>query len=235
MTAARRAGGPRYSIIVPCHNEAHSIQGILEGARRAFPEAEVMVVDDGSTDGTAELAASVEGVRLVARRPNSGKGVALRAGIEQARGEVLVFLDGDGQDAPEDIALLLDELESAPHVSFVNGSKFLGGCEDGAISAPNYWGNRFMSGLINLLFGATVTDSQSGFRAIRRGLARSMPLTSTQYEIETEMLCKALKAGVEVREVPVVRKARAGGSTGFRRVHNGLRILKMIIRERLTR
>ena len=226
---------PRHSIIVPCHNEAHSIQGILRGARQAFPEAEVLVVDDGSTDGTAGLAEAVEGVRVVARPENGGKGIALRMGIKEARGEVLVFLDGDGQDSPEDIALLLDELMSSPHVSMVNGSKFIGGCEEGAISTPNYWGNRFMSGLINLLFKSSITDSQSGFRAIKGELARSMPLTSTQYEIETEMLCKAIKAGVDVREIPVVRKARTGGTTGFRRMHNGLRILKMIIKERFTR
>ena len=235
MTAGDRAERTRYSIIVPCHNEAHSIKGILEGARQVFPEAEVLVVDDGSTDGTAELAAAVEGVKVVRRLKNGGKGLALRLGIAEARGDVLVFLDGDGQDSPADIARLLAELESAPEVSLVNGSKFIGGCEEGAISLPNYWGNRFMSGLINLLFGAAITDSQSGFRAIKSGLARSMPLTSTQYEIETEMLCKAIRAGAEVREIPVVRKARAGGTTGFRRVHNGLRILKMIFRERISR
>ena len=230
-----RTRRPRYSIVVPCHNESHSIRGILEGAREAFPEAEVLVVDDGSTDGTAELAAAVDGVRVIRRPQNGGKGLALRLGIQEAAGDVLVFIDGDGQDSPADIHRLLEELESAPDLSLVNGSKFIGGCEEGAISLPNYWGNRFMSGLINLLFGASVSDSQSGFRAIKAGLARAMPLTSTQYEIETEMLCKAIKAGAEVREIPVVRRARAGGTTGFRRVHNGLRILRMIIRERISR
>ncbi len=226
---------PRCSVVVPCHNEAHSVQRILRGVRQAMPDAEVMVIDDGSTDGTADLAELVDGVRVVRLPQNGGKGVALRRGIAEARGEVLVFLDGDGQDAPEDIQRMLRELASGPRVAMVNGSKFIGGCEDGAISLPNYWGNRFMSALINLLFGATISDSQSGFRAFRADLARGMPLSSTQYEIETEMLCKALKSGVEVREIPVVRKARAGGTTGFRRVHNGLRILRMIIRERVTR
>lgn len=225
---------PRISVVVPCHNEAHTVQRILRGVREALPDAEVIVIDDGSTDGTAELAEQVDGVRVVRLPQNGGKGVALRRGIEEARGEVLVFLDGDGQDSPEDILRLLAELESGPRVALVNGSKFIGGCEDGAISLPNYWGNRFMSSLINLLFGASISDSQSGFRVIRADLARTMPLTSTQYEIETEMLCKALKAGEDVREIPVVRKARAGGTTGFRRVHNGLRILRMIIRERVT-
>ena len=228
---------PAYSIVVPCHNEAHSIRGILEGVRAAVPDADLLVVDDGSTDGTAGIASAVEGVTVFLRGSNGGKGLALRDAIEQARGEVLVFIDGDGQDSPEDITLLLREVESSGGggSAFVNGSKFIGGIERGAISLPNYWGNRFMSGLINLLFGARISDSQSGFRAVSRGLARSMPLSSAQYEIETEMLCKALKAGVDVREVPVTRKARAGGTTGFRRVRNGLRILGMILKERVTR
>ena len=91
-----------------------------------------------------------------------------------------------------------------------------------------------MSRLINLLFGSAVTDSQSGFRVISRDLIAQWRLDSTQYEIETEMLCKALKAGVEVKEVPVTRKARTAGRTGFRRVKNGLRILRTILKERLS-
>ena len=218
------------SVIVPCHNEVESIGPVLEGLRRAVPDAEVIVVDDGSMDGTAQEAARISGVQLLARDKNGGKGIALREGMAAATGDVLVFMDGDGQDAPEDLHLLVEQVKAGSQ--FVNGSKFIGAMEAGAISLPNYWGNRFMSGLNNLLFGSAITDSQSGFRAISRQVALGMDLSSSQYEIETEMLCRALKTGVHVAEVPVTRQARSGGTTGFRRVRNGLRVLAMILKER---
>jgi hypothetical protein len=88
--------------------------------------------------------------------------------------------------------------------------------------------------MINLLFGCRVTDSQSGLRAVSRSLVAPWTIRAAQYEIETEMLCKALKRGVRIVEVPVTRRARLSGATGFRRVRNGLRILFTILRERLT-
>ncbi len=221
------------SIIVPCHNEAGAIREVLAGIRRAVPAAEILVVDDGSDDGTADRAAEIDGVRVIRLSPNRGKGLALQAGMGAAAGRTFVFIDGDGQDDPADLPRLLREVEAGSR--FVNGSKFIGTIERGAISRPNFWGNRFMSGLIRLLFGGAVTDSQSGFRAIRRDLALSFRLRSVQYEIETEMLCQALKQGVRVTEIPVTRKARAAGATGFRRIRNGLRILWTILRERLIR
>lgn len=221
------------SIIVPCHNEAGAIREVLIGIRRAAPEAEILVVDDGSTDSTAERVAAVPDVRLIRLAPNRGKGIALQEGLAATTGEIVVFIDGDGQDDPADLPRLLAAVEAGGR--FVNGSKFIGAIEPGGISRPNFWGNRFMSGLIHLLFGGAVTDSQSGFRAIERGVLANWRLRSVQYEIETEMLCRALKNGVRVIETPVTRKARVAGATGFRRIRNGLRIVATILRERLTR
>jgi len=222
----------KYSVIIACHNEQASIARVIDGVKQFVPDAEIIAVDDGSQDGTAGVLARLEGIRTVTLPVNGGKGVALRKGIEQARGDVLVFIDGDGQDDPADLQRMIQENEKGHR--FVNGSKFIGAIEDGGISRPNYWGNRFMSGLINLFFGSTVTDSQSGFRVIDKQVVSPWRITATQYEIETEMLCKALKAKVEIFEVPVTRKARTGGRTGFRRVRNGMRILFTILRERLT-
>ncbi|MCL4236493.1 MAG: glycosyltransferase family 2 protein [Deltaproteobacteria bacterium] len=221
----------RYTILIPCHNEAGSLRAVLERLRADFPGDECLVVDDGSTDGTLDVAASVSGVRVHRLEPNRGKGVALRTGFSLAHGDAILMIDGDGQDDPAEMRLLAAEIERG--ADFANGSKFIGTLVPGAISTPNYFGNRFMSGFINLLFRARVSDSQSGFRAVRAELIRTMNLRSVQYEIETEMLCQAIKRGARIVEVPVTRRPRSAGSTGFRRVRNGLRILFTILAERL--
>ncbi|HPQ69026.1 MAG TPA: glycosyltransferase family 2 protein [bacterium] len=223
----------RYTVLVPCHNEEGALASVLAGVRAALPDAQLIVVDDGSTDRTAQIAAATEGVQLLTMDVNAGKGAALRKAFPVARGASLVFIDGDGQDDPADLAAMCAAAENGAR--FVNGSKFIGRIERGGISRPNYWGNRFMSGLISLLFGARVTDSQSGFRIIERAVVEQMTLRADEYEIETEMLCQALKAGVAVTELPVTRKARLAGATGFKRVRNGLRILATIVRQRFTR
>jgi glycosyltransferase involved in cell wall biosynthesis len=221
------------SVVIPCHNEAGTIQAVLEGVAQVLPDAEWVVIDDGSTDGTSSIVEQINGVRLVRLEENAGKGVALSRGISEAKGELIVFIDGDGQDDPADLPALLAPIEQG--AGFTNGSKFIGKIERGAISGPNFWGNRMMSFLINLFFGGRITDSQSGFRAMLREVAEGKTWVSTEYEIETEMLCHSLKRNVKIVEVPVTRKPRGGGSTGFRRVRNGLRILWTILRERLTR
>ena len=221
-----------FSVVIPCHNEEGSIGQVLAQVRNVLPDAEIIVVDDGSTDRTAQVVdqAGIDGVNLIRMPTNEGKGRALQRGMAHAGGDYLVFIDGDGQDDPSDLAALVSQAQAGHR--FVNGSKFIGRIEKGGISPLNYWGNRFMSGTINFLFGADVTDSQSGFRILERAMATRWSLEATEYEIETEMLIRALKQGVRIREVPVVRKARPYGATGFRRVRNGMRILWTILRHR---
>jgi len=223
----------KYSIVIPVHNEAGNIGRVLGQLESFRDRCEVIVVDDGSRDATGREVAKYPWVTCIRSDSNQGKGRALALGIARARGEYLVFLDGDGQDPPGDLAALIQAAEEG--ADFVNGSKFIGTLEPGAMSLPNYLGNRFMSGLINLLFGTGITDSQSGFRCIRTDFLRSGMFSSVEYEVETEMLLKAIKAGLIVREVPVRRLARGQGSTDFRRIRNGLRILGTIFKERLSK
>ncbi|MFN7950268.1 MAG: glycosyltransferase family 2 protein [bacterium] len=219
---------PPVTAILAARNESATIADVIRATRAVLPPgSEILVVDDGSRDATAALAEE-EGARVIRRTGGAhGKGLALRDGLAAAHGDVLVFLDADGQDPPDDLPRLLAAL--TPEVDLVNGSKFLGTCLPGALSPLNRVGNRFMSGLVNLLFGLAITDSQSGFRAARRRRVAALPLVAREYEIETEMLLRAALAGLRIVEVPVTRDRRRAGRSGFRRVRNGLRILAWIV------
>lgn len=220
------------SVVIAAHNEAATVGEVVARCREALGERflEAIVVDDGSTDDTL-AAAEAAGARAYRLSPNRGKGAALRTGIGAAHGDWLVFIDADGQDDPSEIPLLL--AQASGDTVMVNGSRFLGRLEDGAISRPNYVGNRALTGVFNALYGSRITDTQAGFRAIRGDVARDLVLRATEYEIETEMLAHVLRRGYRVVEVPVTRYPRKAGVTDFRRIRNGLRILATIVSERL--
>jgi glycosyltransferase involved in cell wall biosynthesis len=222
----------RVCVVIAAYNEGPNIGGVIREVRAQLsPDDEILVVDDGSKDNTSE-AARAAGARVVRQEPNQGKGRAIQRGLKEATGDVVLFIDGDGQDYPSEIPLLLAELEKG--ADFVNGSKFIGTMKEGAISTPNYFGNKFMSGLINILFGVKITDSQAGYRAIRIEKLRGMQITAKEYEIETEMLIKSIKRGMKIVEVPVTRDKRAAGRTNFKRIRNGFMILGTILKLRFT-
>lgn len=227
-----REGGPLstdtdLTILLVAYNEADAIRDTLRRilALGCSPQR-ILVVDDGSKDRTAELAMSYQ-VRLVRHGANRGKAEAFRTGLAHATGEILVTMDADGQDPPEEIPRLAGAMTDG--IDMVNGSKFSGTCAPGAISHLNAFGNRFMTSLTRILHGANVTDSQSGFRAFRRSKLLELPLHAYGYGLETEVLLEALHAGWEIREIPVRRDARAAGRSKFRRFRDGWRILKLIL------
>lgn len=191
---------------------------------------EVVVVDDGSRDGTAAAAASA-GARVLRNDGNLGKGASLRRAAVEARGDVLVTLDADGQDDPADIPALLAALEAG--ADLVIGSRFLGELRPGAITRVNRLGNLALTAALNLLYGVRLSDTQAGFRAIRRELWQRLPLRATRYEVETEVLVRALQAGARVVEVPVTRRAREHGSSALHGLRDGSRILACMLRLRL--
>jgi glycosyltransferase involved in cell wall biosynthesis len=220
---------PTTSAILAALDEAATIAPVVEGCLRFVDE--VVVVDDGSRDGTAERAAAA-GARVLRNARNLGKGASLRRAAAQAHGEVLVTLDADGQDDPADIPALLGAIEAG--ADMVIGSRFLGVFAPGAITPINRLGNLALTAALNVLYGVRLSDTQAGFRAMKRALWQRLPLRAERYEVETEVLVRSLLAGARVVEVPVTRRAREHGSSALHGLRDGGRILACMLRLRLA-
>jgi len=232
MTKATRKA-TELAVVMAAHNEAGAVGQVVRKCRSVIGDNfDIVVVDDGSTDATAAEAAQA-GARVLKLWPNGGKGAAMRVGIAESTAEWLIFIDADGQDDPAEIPLLL--AERGEGVGLVNGSRFLGHLKQGSIHPANRIGNIALTRLFGKLFGQPITDSQAGFRLVRGDAVRALTLRGDEYEFETEVMGKLLLKGYRVIEVPVTRDARAAGSTDFRRVRNGLRILRMMVGLRLSR
>lgn len=211
------------------YNEAPSIAAVVEGCRAALDDAEILVVDDGSSDRTGDIARKA-GARVVGFATNRGKGAAIRKGIAEAKGEILVFLDADGQDDPAEIPLLLKALDDG--ADMVVGSRFRGRFEDAAITPVNKLGNQFLTKVTNVLFGAGLTDTQAGFRCVRRSAFDAGRLSAQRYDIEVDLLLEVLSTGGKVAEVPVRRMAREHGQSKLDSIKDGSRIFRQILRKR---
>lgn len=218
------------TVLVPVRDEAETVAEVVARTLALGKNLRVVVVDDGSLDNTAAAAAAAgaEVLRLGASR---GKGAALRAGLEVATGEFVVTIDGDGQDDPADIPALLERANEG--YDLVIGSRFLKELHPAAISRLNRLGTAFFTLLINVLYRTRLTDSQAGLRVFRRSFLDGISFDSSEYEIETEMLVKALRRGARVSEVAVTRLPRRTGVSRFRRTKHGLRILFTILSNRM--
>jgi glycosyltransferase involved in cell wall biosynthesis len=201
----------RILVILPALNESAGIANVIRKVRRELPGADMLVVDDGSIDGTAEVARR-EGA-IVARLPfNLGVGGAMRTGFRYAREHgyhVAIQVDGDGQHDPADIPALLTELAS---FDVVIGSRFASSSLY-AVSPPRRQAMRVLAALLSSIMGTSITDATSGFRAHGR---RAIHVYSQHYPVEylgdtLETLVIARKAGLAVGEVPVCMRPRAHG------------------------
>jgi len=191
------------SVIIPAFNEEQTIGQVL-AALRALPlEKQIIVVNDGSTDGTytvlEELRATHE-LTVVHCQENRGKGFAIRSGLPHVKGEVVVIQDADMELAPADLPELLKSLHKE-NVQVVYGSRFLNG--RGNASLHNFIANRILAIYTNLLYGCRITDESTGYKAFSTELITRLNLTCEGFEFCPEVTAKILRAGYCIDEVPV--------------------------------
>lgn len=192
--------------------------------------AEVLVVDDGSADSTTASARQA-GATVVTNSCNQGKGSALIRGAEAATGDLLVFIDADGQDDPADIPELLAAMDT--NVAMVVGSRFLGHFDSGSITRLHHFGNKALTKLVNICFGSQLTDTQAGFRVLRRQSFLDCSPTARGFAIEVEIVLEVLRAGGRIIEVPVRRLPREHGRSRLSTVRDGAKICAQILKQRL--
>jgi glycosyltransferase involved in cell wall biosynthesis len=200
------------SVVIPCLNEAESIAECVRAARDALDhssyQGEVLVVDNGSTDGSGELAARA-GARVV-HQPRRGYGNAYLAGLAAAQGRYIVMLDADMTYDAAELPRFVKALEDGGDMVLGDRMK---GIQPGAMPwLHRHVGNPMLTGLLNTLFGTQVKDAHCGMRAVRRDVLPQLDLRTTGMELASEMVIRAAKAGLDIRQFPIEYHPRQGES-----------------------
>jgi glycosyltransferase involved in cell wall biosynthesis len=218
------------SVIIPAYNEERTIGDVISNTSRILDDLdvpyEIIVVNDGSTDKTGLVASSYK-VTLVTNSTNRGKGYSLRRALKLAQGEIIVTLDSDGEHKPKEIPDLIVPLYNGADV--VAGSRFLGR-QSHVTTKLNAMGNFFFNAAIMTLTGQRVTDSQTGFRAMKSDALRKLNLESDGYEIETEITVKSLRNGLSFKEMPISVERRKYSVSKLKVLSDGAKILRTIVK-----
>jgi glycosyltransferase involved in cell wall biosynthesis len=195
------------SVVIPVYNEEASVARLVERVKAVPVNKEIITVDDQSSDGTLAVLNRIPGIRVFSHAVNRGKGAAVRTGLAQAAGDVVVIQDADLEYDPDDYPALLRPFDD-PKVDAVYGSRFRGG---GSFLLMSKLANYFLTFLTNALFGGRMTDMETCYKLIRRPLFQSLDLTADRFEIEPEITAKLLRRRCRIVEVPIRYNARRVG------------------------
>jgi glycosyltransferase involved in cell wall biosynthesis len=223
----------KVSIIIPCYNEKNTIEQAIEAVRSApVEDKEIIVVDDCSTDGTQallrdRLSSAVD--RVIYHPVNRGKGAALRTGFEAATGDIILIQDADLEYNPQEYPLLLEPIISG-QADAVFGSRFMGGRPHRVVFFWHMVGNRFLTLLSNMFTNLNLTDVETGYKAFRASVIKSIQLEEERFGFEPEVTAKLARKRCRIYEVGISYHGRTyeeGKKVGWR---DGLRALYAIVK-----
>lgn len=219
--------GASISVVIPTLNEAQNIPWVLR--RMPLYVDEVVIVDGRSTDNTVGVAQALRKDIVVVNELRKGKGVALRSGFAAASGDIIVMLDADGSMDPREIGWFVSPLQH--DYDFVKGSRYVtgGGSED--LTWLRRTGNRALTGLANAVLHSNYSDLCYGYIAFRRECLEVLQLESDGFEIETELIVRAAKAGLRIAEVPSLELGRISGVSNLQTFRDGWRVLGTMAHE----
>ena len=218
---------PRVSIVIPTLNEQRNIRALINGVNGIIKNYshEIIVVDGNSTDNTAGIARRLGATVLL---ESVGKGYALRKGIAAASGDIIIAMDADLSNRPNELVLLIAGIEAGYDIC--TGSRFLtgGGSED--MPLLRRFGNKMFVHIVNMLYGSHYTDMCYGYRSFSRRIVKRLDLKENGFGIEAEINIKAQKMHLKILEVPSYEKPRSGEKAKLRSFRDGYVILKAIFR-----
>jgi glycosyltransferase involved in cell wall biosynthesis len=224
----------KISVVIPVFNERETIAEILSRVHRVLDgrDSELVVVDDGSTDGTREALRSIAGIRLIEHERNQGKGAALRTGFASVTGDVVIVQDADLEYDPRDYAKLLEPIEDG-RADVVFGSRFLGGPHR-VLLFWHYMANKLLTWMSNVFNNLNLSDMETGYKVFRRSVLDKIHIRSDRFNFEPEITAKVAKTRCRIYEVPISYSGRTydeGKKIGAR---DGLAALWAIIKFRFV-
>ncbi|MFH0738960.1 MAG: glycosyltransferase family 2 protein [Candidatus Omnitrophota bacterium] len=223
---------PLLSVIVPVYNEAGTIRQILEKIRLIAIDKEIIVVDDGSNDGTGKILRELEedSVKIIHHPTNRGKGAAVLTGLNNAASEFVIIQDADLEYDPADYLKLVAAIQEGG-ADIILGARFTRGYHGLMV---HKMGNRFLTMLLNILFRSNLNDCFTCYKLFRRETINRLDLKSQGFDIETEIVSKALRSKLRIKEVPITYHPRSYSQGKKIRIKDGIEAIFSIIRCRFS-